>query len=40
MPVFVWKGRSLAGEAQTGEIDVARQEDALELLRKKKIMIT
>ena len=40
MPVFVWKGRSLAGEAQTGEIDVARQEDALELLRKKKILIT
>ena len=30
MPVFVWKGRTLAGEAQTGEIEVNRQEDALE----------
>ncbi|MEO5618887.1 MAG: type II secretion system F family protein, partial [Candidatus Eisenbacteria bacterium] len=40
MPTFVWKGRTLAGEAQTGEIEVNRQEDALELLRKKKILIT
>jgi len=40
MPVFVWKGRTLAGEAQTGEIEVSRQEDALEILRKKKILIT
>src|SRR5712691_7846982 len=40
MPVFVWKGRTLAGEAQTGEIEVTRQEDALEILRKKKILIT
>src|SRR5580765_3919041 len=40
MPVFVWKGRTLAGEAQTGEIEVGRQEEALEILRKKKILIT
>jgi type IV pilus assembly protein PilC len=40
MPTFVWKGRTLAGEAQTGEIDVARQDEALELLRKKKILVT
>ncbi len=40
MAVFVWKGRTLAGEAQTGEIEVQRQEDALEILRKKKILIT
>jgi len=40
MPVFVWKGRTLAGESQTGEIEVNRQEDALEILRKKKILIT
>ncbi len=40
MPVFVWKGRTLAGEAQSGEIEVSRQEEALEMLRKKKILIT
>ena len=40
MPVFVWKGRTLAGESQTGEIEVGRQEEALEILRKKKILIT
>src|SRR5262247_3313321 len=40
MATFVWRGRTLAGEAQTGEIEVARQEEALELLRKKKILVT
>ena len=28
MGIFVWKGRTLAGEAQTGEIEVGRQEEA------------
>jgi type IV pilus assembly protein PilC len=40
MPVFVWKGRTLAGEAQSGEVEVARQEEAVELLRKKRILVT
>jgi len=40
MATFVWKGRTLAGEAQSGEIEVGRQEEALELLRKKKILVT
>jgi type IV pilus assembly protein PilC len=40
MPVYVWKGRTLAGEAQSGEIEVGRQEEALDLLRKRKIMVT
>lgn len=40
MPVFVWKGRTLAGEAQSGEIEVGRQDEALEILRRKKILIT
>src|SRR5258706_8952896 len=40
MPVFVWKGRTLAGEAQSGELEVGRQEEALDLLRKKKILVT
>jgi type IV pilus assembly protein PilC len=40
MPTFVWKGRTLAGESQAGEIEVGRQEEALELLRKKKILVT
>jgi type IV pilus assembly protein PilC len=40
MATFVWKGRTLAGEAQSGEIEVGRQDEALELLRKKKILVT
>jgi len=40
MAVYVWKGRTLAGEAQSGEIEVGRQEEALDILRKKKILIT
>ncbi len=40
MAVFVWKGRSLAGEAQTGEIEGARQDEVLDLLRKKRILVT
>jgi type IV pilus assembly protein PilC len=40
MPVFVWKGRTLAGEAQSGEIEVGRQDEAVELLRKRKILVT
>src|SRR5205823_14034365 len=37
---FVWKGRTLAGESQAGEIEVARAEEALEALRKKRILVT
>jgi type IV pilus assembly protein PilC len=40
MPVYVWKGRTLAGEAQMGEIEVARQDEALDALRKRKILVT
>jgi type IV pilus assembly protein PilC len=40
MPVFVWKGRTLAGETQTGEIEVTRQEEVIDLLRKKRIVVT
>jgi type IV pilus assembly protein PilC len=40
MAVFVWKGRTLSGESQAGELEVNRQEEALEILRKKKILIT
>ena len=40
MPVFMWKGRTLAGESQSGEIEVARQEEAVEQLRKKRILVT
>src|SRR2546428_14071432 len=40
MPVFVWKGRTLAGEAQSGEVEVARQDEALEVLRKRRILVT
>jgi type IV pilus assembly protein PilC len=40
MATYVWKGRTMAGEAQTGEIEVTRQEEALDLLRKKRILVT
>jgi type IV pilus assembly protein PilC len=40
MPTYIWKGRTLGGEAQTGEIEVGRQEEAVELLRKRKILVT
>ena len=40
MAVFVWKGRTLAGETQAGEIEVERQEEALDILRKKRILVT
>jgi type IV pilus assembly protein PilC len=40
MATYVWKGRTLAGESQSGEIEVGRQEEAVELLRKRKILVT
>ena len=40
MPMYVWKGRTLAGENQAGEIEVARPEEAMEMLRKKRILVT
>ena len=40
MPVYVWKGRTLAGESQAGEIEVARPEEAMEVLRKKRVFVT
>jgi type IV pilus assembly protein PilC len=40
MPVYLWKGRTLAGESQAGELEVGRQEDVIEFLRKKRILVT
>ncbi len=40
MPVFVWKGRTLAGDSQAGEIEAGRQDEALDILRKKRILVT
>src|SRR5258706_9274667 len=40
MPVYTWKGRTLAGESQAGEIEVARPEEAMEILRKKRVFVT
>jgi type IV pilus assembly protein PilC len=38
MPVYMWKGRTLAGEIQTGELSVDSQAEALAQLRKKRII--
>ena len=40
MPVYVWKGRTLAGEIQTGELTFDSQDEALSALRKKRIIVT
>ena len=40
MPVYLWKGRTLAGESQAGEIEVSRQDEVMEALRKRKILVT
>lgn len=40
MPVYVWKGRTIAGEIQTGEMESNTQDEALTALRKKRIIIT
>jgi len=40
MATFVWKGRTLSGDIQAGELEAGHQEEAVELLRKKKIMVT
>ena len=40
MPVYQWKGKTLAGQVQTGEITVGTQEEVLAHLRKKRIIVT
>ena len=40
MPTFVWKGKTLAGEAQSGELTLGSQEEVLSQLRKKRIIAT
>ena len=40
MPVYVWKGRTLAGEIQTGELTFDSQDEAASALRKKRIIVT
>ncbi len=38
MPTYVWKGKTLSGEIQTGELTVGSQEEALAQLRKKRVI--
>ena len=40
MPVYVWKGRTISGEIQTGEFESNTQDEVLSALRKKRIIIT
>jgi len=40
VPVYVWKGRNLGGEIQTGELTFDSQDEALSALRKKRIIVT
>jgi len=38
VPVYQWKGRTLSGEVQTGELEVGTQDEVLAHLRKKRII--
>jgi len=40
VPVYVWKGRTVGGEVQTGELTFDTQDEVLSALRKKRIIIT
>jgi len=40
VPVYLWKGRTVGGEVQTGELTLDSQDDVLAALRKKRIIIT
>jgi type IV pilus assembly protein PilC len=40
VPVYVWKGRTVGGEIQTGELTFDSQDEVLSALRKKRIIIT
>ncbi len=40
MPVYTWKGRTVGGEIQTGELTLDSQEEALAALRKRRIIIS
>ena len=40
MPVYLWKGRTISGEIQTGEFESSSQDEVLSALRKKRIIIT
>lgn len=39
MPSYQWKGRTLSGEVQSGELVVGSQEEVLAHLRKKRIIV-
>ena len=38
MPTYTWKGKTLAGEVQSGEVTMGSQEEVLTHLRKKRII--
>jgi len=40
MPNYVWKGRNLAGQTQSGVLTVDSREDVLAFLRKSRIIVT
>ena len=39
MPNYQWKGRTLSGEIQTGELAVGSQDEVMSQLRKKRIIV-
>ena len=40
MPIYQWKGRTVSGDVQSGEMTVGSQDEVLSQLRKKRIIVT
>ncbi len=40
MPTYVWKGKTLSGEVQSGELTLGSQDEVLAQLRRKRIIAT
>jgi len=40
VPIYQWKGRTVSGDVQTGEMTVGSQDEVLAQLRKKRIIVT
>ncbi|MBD3334130.1 MAG: type II secretion system F family protein [Candidatus Eisenbacteria bacterium] len=40
MAVYAWKGKTMAGQAQSGELDVASRQEAVHELRRRRIVVS
>jgi type IV pilus assembly protein PilC len=40
MPHYIWKGRNLAGQAQSGVVTLDSREEVMSFLRKNRVIVT